>query len=306
MIGEVGIWLGDFVTSLQGLLPSAGAFWDGLKGFGNSAFITSLAGAFAGAYGAQKIALRSKIRDEVVKEIKETNSAIMLALTITNLGVALRKQHIKRLITSYHEHLKRAEDHLEGIRNGSIERHTPLNLPMDFSTLQAISPPIKYLEEIILGKLSTAGRFVATVTALGDGVNNLNETLQKRNDLIGDYKANRLPAGAAIHHLYLGWKYEGNKVNNDYSNTISAIDHYLNDVVFFGMTLCEELQVHGQRIAAKNKKHLRGAPSDVMTVDFSEARESGLIPDAGQYKDWTSGFVEKAQPVKRWWTRSVT
>jgi len=170
--------------------------------------------------------------------------------------------------------------------------------------LQLISPPIKYLEEIILGKLSTAGRFVSTVTALGDAVRNLNEALQKRNELIGDYKARRIPAGADIPHLYLGLEYEGGHVNNDYGNTMEALDLYLNDVIFFGKLLCEELQLHGKKVAAQNRKHLRGAPSNVVTVDFSTATKLGLIPDADDYKDWTSGFVEKAKPDERWWRRS--
>lgn len=298
------MWTSEFISRLQELQPGASALWNGLNGFGNSAFITSLAGAFAGAYGAQRIALKSKIRDEVIKEIKEANSGIMLALTITNLGVALKKQHVRRLKNSYDEDLRRAADHTEGLRSGSIDRTTQLSLTMDFAFLQKISPPIKYLEEIVLGKLSTAGRFVATVTALGDAITNLNEALQKRNDLIADYKAKRFPDGARIHHLYLGWKYDGENVNNEYGNTLDAIDLYLNDVIFFGKILCEELQRHATLIVASNKKHLRGAPSDVMNVDFDEARDQGLIPDDDEYRDWTSGFVEKAQPAKRWWKSS--
>jgi hypothetical protein len=301
MIGEAGMWVRDVVATLQGLTPDAGALWGNLKGFGNSAFVTSLAGAFAGAYGAQKIALRSKIRDEVVKEIKETNSAIMLALTITNLGIALKRQHIQRMVKAYQAELKRADEHQERARNGKSDPETPFILSTDLTTLQIISPPIKYLEEIVLGKLSTAGRFVAAAMALSDAVTNLNEALQKRNDLIENYKMNRIPKGTNIQQLYLGWTYDGDSHNKDYGSTMSAIDLYLGDVIFFGKILYEELQQHGQKISTKNKKHLRGAPSTVMTVDFSEANDLGLIPDAEQYKDWTSGFVEKAAPVKRWW-----
>lgn len=64
--------------------PSLADSWEGMKGFGDSAFTTPLTSRSAGAYGDQRIAERAKTRDEVTKEIPATNSALTLALTGTN------------------------------------------------------------------------------------------------------------------------------------------------------------------------------------------------------------------------------
>src|SRR5690349_16473622 len=79
--------------------------WESLKAFANSAFTTSLvgalAGAFAGARAAQVIAERSKLRDEISKQIRDTNAAMVVSFTIANSVLALKKQHVAELKTSY-------------------------------------------------------------------------------------------------------------------------------------------------------------------------------------------------------------
>ena len=69
------------------------ATWDTAKNLANSAFFASLvaalAGAFAGAFAAQRIAERGKHREELLREIRNTNAAIAVAYGPTG-SVALR------------------------------------------------------------------------------------------------------------------------------------------------------------------------------------------------------------------------
>ena len=277
--------------------------WEYLKDFGNSAFTTSLAGAFAGAYAAQKIAENSKVRDELISEIRFTNNGLVLALTISNLAIAIKKQHVSKLKASYDADVARAKAHMARVRSGTIGHNSPLTLSMDFITLQEIAPPIAALHDIVLGKIATSAKAIATVTALADGITNLNAALRRRNDLITDYKAKKFPDGARIQDLYLGLEYGDAKVNNEYGNTLHGIHSYMDDVIFFGMTLCEELQRHGQRVMSNNKKNLKGATLDLVEVDFQPAKELGLIPNDDDYKEWASGMRAKSKPKPGWWAR---
>src|SRR3954447_6641546 len=72
--------------------------WEKCKAFANSAFMTSLVGALAGAYagakGAQRIAERSKDREQLLTQIRATNSAIMVGVSTCNAALAVKKQHV--------------------------------------------------------------------------------------------------------------------------------------------------------------------------------------------------------------------
>lgn len=303
-MSEIGFWTGEVIAQIETLKAGLRPFWDSLKGFGNSAFTTSLAGAFAGAYAAQRIAAKSKVRDELIKEIRNTNAGLILALTITNLALAIKRQHVQNLKNSYDDDVRNANAHLLGVRNGTIDPKAPLILSMNFISLQGISPPIESLREIVLAKLSTHGRALAAVTALADGITNLNDALRRRNDLIADYKAKKLPEGAGIHELYLGLQYDEGHVNSEYGNTVQGIYLYVNDVIFFGMKLCEDLREHGGRVVKNNKKTLKNAPSDLVEIDFKPAKDLGLIPNEDEYMSWTSGMQVKPKP-KPWWNKII-
>ena len=77
------------------------ALWQSSKDFLNSNFFTAIAGAcagaFAGAYGAQRIVARGKEREELLAEIRNTNAATVVALGVCNTFLAIKKQHVKRL-----------------------------------------------------------------------------------------------------------------------------------------------------------------------------------------------------------------
>lgn len=300
-MSDIWQWINDAASDLVTLQPQAEGLWANIKAFANSAFTISLAGAFGGAYAAQKIAEKAKVRDEVLKDIRSTNRALILALTITNLALALKNQYIQKLKTSYDADLEKYSTHVSLVRNKIIGVKKPLELSMDFTTLEKMSPPIEALQNIVLEKISTAGRALATVTALADGIANLNATLQRRNDLIASYKAKDLPYGARIEDLYLGLRYGDGNVNNEYGNTLQGAYLYTDDVIFFGMKLCEDLLSHGHRVVTKNKKRLRGASSDLVEADFAAARDLGLIPSDDQYTDWLSGLQEKRKPKSPWW-----
>jgi hypothetical protein len=150
--------------------------------FLNSVFITaivgSMAGAGAGAYGAQWIVARGRQRAELLTEKRNTNATIMVAVGICNTFLEIKRQTVKPLKdfydaqrAAYHEHAK--TDFVAGLRS--------LYLPPF---------PLEILRQQAFAKLSLSGRPLLLINALGDTIHGLNTSIDARNDLIASYKHN--------------------------------------------------------------------------------------------------------------------
>ncbi|MCD5986231.1 hypothetical protein [Pseudomonas sp. CDFA 610] len=277
--------------------------WENTKSFANSSFFTSLAGAFAGAIAAQRIAERGKFREELVKEFQSTNSVIALATSVANVALSLKKQHVNNLKSSYDADQERFRAHKAKILSGQILHQTPLEIRPNLMFLQGISPPIATIQDIVLSRLSAGGRTIASVTALADSVENLNGALSKRNELLTSFKNKQLPEGATFEDMYLGLCYQERHTNQEYEGSIKAISLYTDDIIFFSVKLCEDLQYHSATLTKRYKSKLRGAPPKNATADFEKARQGGLIPKDEDYVDWLSGFISVQEPVPKWWQR---
>jgi hypothetical protein len=277
--------------------------WENIKGVANSSFTTSLAGAFAGAIAAQRIAEKGKFREELVKEFQSTNSAIALAISVTSVALALKKQHINDLKSSYDADQKNFKAHKAKIENGQIAPNTPIKIKPNLLFLQGILPPIAKIQDIVLSRLSAVGRTIASVTALADAVENLNGALSKRNELLNSFKNNHFPEGATFADMYLGLQYQERHTNEEYGGSIKAISLYTDDVIFFSIKLYDDLQDHSATLTRRYKSRLRGAPPRASTADFEKPRQNGLIPKDEDYVDWLSGFVSVQEPNYKWWQR---
>ena len=95
--------------------------WQNISAILNSNFTAALAGAFAGAMAAQRIGDRSKQRDILLREIRSTNAAIVVSLTICNAGLALKKQFIKDIHETYTTKKKELEEFQKQRMAGLIE-----------------------------------------------------------------------------------------------------------------------------------------------------------------------------------------
>ncbi|MGY2259283.1 hypothetical protein [Pseudomonas sp. SDO55104_S430] len=295
--------LTDITTSIY-LSPA----WDYIKNVANSAFTTSLAGAFAGATAAQHIAEKGKFRDEIVKEIHKTNAGTMLTLATANLALAIKKQHLKELFDSHQAVCISYESHIKKISTGQIDKEEPFLLQCNLMTLPEITPPIESLQEIVLSNMAHAGFSISIATSLAEAVKSLNTAIAKRNEIINNYKSNQIPEGATVNQLYLGLEYKPGVRNKEYGDVVRAIYEYNDDVIFFSIKLCKEIQDHGSNLIRRYKRRLRGDPPQVAKADFEKAKNGGLLPDEKDYDGWTSGFATpKAEPHDQYkWRRLST
>ena len=268
------------------------ALWSEFKEFFNSVFFTaiagSLAGAFAGAYGAQRIAEKAKYREQLLKEIRGTNTAIMLAFGISNSLLSLKKQHTKTLKESFDSQKTALLDHKQKRESGLISKDTEFHFKADLQTLSLPPLPVDILQTQAFEKLSIEGRPISLVTTLSQTVHSLDTALSMRNQQIEIYKKNNGVTPAE----YFGLPIDG-QINEIYPSLVNAIFQYTDDGIFFSHLLCQDMIEHGNRVVESfNKAFKKGAPA-VSKIDFSKAEEFGIMPNPENYTDWCAAFPRK-------------
>jgi hypothetical protein len=272
---DLDIQLADYLT----------AHWVEVKEFFNSVFFTaiagSLAGAFAGAYGAQRIAERAKVRDQLLKEMRDTNTAMMVAFGICNSLITIKKQHLKDLKENLETQHSALLDHQEKRKLGQIGKEELFHFRADLETLSLPPLAIEILQELVFERLSIVGRPLALTTTLGQTVHTLSTFLEKRNGLIDSYKA----AGGVTPAQYFGLPLAGQSDNN-YPSAINAICDQADDGIFFSQLLCNDLAEHGNQIAVQFKDTFRMDAPKINRTDFGPAEDLGLMPSPDRYPDW--------------------
>jgi len=118
------------LTSPQ-VLEFLKAIWE----FLNSSFSTALFGAFAGALGAQYIAVRSERKKRILDEIRNTNAAISMAYTIMNIFINAKRQHIRTLKSNYEESHRAFHNHLNN------QAPLPQSAHIDLRSLPVLNTP---------------------------------------------------------------------------------------------------------------------------------------------------------------------
>lgn len=281
------------IDSLTSVLPSAAsASWQFLISNLAIALVGAFAGAIGGALGAQRIVERSRKREERLKELRYTNAAIMVAHTICNSALMLKKQHVQPMRESF---LKSKAD-LEAFKAkrdaGQIAADAEFHLQLDMRTYPAPIVPVETLKHIVYQELSVVGRPLALVAVIEQSLIGLTAAIAKRDQLIQRFTDEDIPKGVHINY-YFGLPLPGGHVNQVFPDLVEAIYIYVDDLAFFSSLLCDDLMKHGAKAReALIKKFPKRVPH-VSEVDFSGPMESGLIPPDTQYRDWLNAFVER-------------
>ena len=271
--------------------------WDTITGFLNSNFTAALAGALAGALAAQRIGDRAKQRESLLQEIRSTNASLMVAFTICNAGLALKRQFTRDIHETYQAKKKEHDEFRRRLAAGQ-QLDQPFEFQADFRSLQMPLMPIDILRTQLYEKVSASGRPLALVGAIAGAIESLADVIKKRNDLIERFRT--LPANERdrlLPALYFGVPFGPGHLSTEFPDTITALYNLTDDVIFFSELLCKDLMAHGNRVLDRYKKVAKLKEESVHSVDFSDARKQGLMPDAANYGDWLRGFPNAAQPA---------
>lgn len=267
------------------------AQWMGNNKFINSNFVTailgSLAGAFAGAYGAQRIAERAKFRDQLLKEMRVTNTVITLSFGIANSLLALKKQHVMPLIKDFDTEKAAFFEFDTKFKQGLISRTSEYHFRANLMSLSLQHLPVDILQKEIFEKLSLSGRPISLATTLSQTLHNLQSSLAGRNQQIESYKANGITA-----EKYFGLPNNG-QVDEMYSSLMKAIYMQTDEGIFYSHLLCQDMNKHGKDLLKRFNKHFKNGAPTISNVDFSASEIEGLMPDAKNFSDWFTAFREK-------------
>jgi hypothetical protein len=121
---------------LADLWTTLNTFWN--SNFGTaviSAFIGSLAGAWGGALAAERIAEKRRVREQLLKEINQTNAAIELSHTICSSYLNLKEQHVRGVWEDYQRKREQVHDLRERQRHGAMAPRTVPTIQLDQRTL---------------------------------------------------------------------------------------------------------------------------------------------------------------------------
>jgi hypothetical protein len=271
-----------------------------------SAFIGSLAGAWGGALGAERIAEKRRVREQLLQEINQTNSAIELSYMICNAHLNLKEQHVKQAWDDYQAKKRRVHAHHEGLRDGTIPKGTVLDIgQLDLRTLDIVRAKIEPLQGLILSGLSLRGRPRPLVAVLGQTMESLNNSIVARNQMISAMKASNASQNNKV-AFYFALPREGS-LDETFSGTMEAICKQTDDCIYFSWRLCEDLTRHGKRVRAQFlARRLKDPVPRIQTVLWKDVEEKGLLPNIAIYRAWEDGFLERAPETEgrrlgKWW-----
>lgn len=266
------------------------------KGINSPAFtaiVGAFAGAWAGAAAAQKIAEKIKGRDDLIKEMRVANAAIVVCAAVCDSVISLKRQHVKALKEDFDVKKKELAEFLQRRDRGQLEKDEIFSFVANLQTLSPLPLPLEVLQKQVFEQLSLAGRPLRLQIVLNQSVHSLNVMIEKRNQLIEFYKSDAKAKEFLLHH-YFGHPRNEVERNEDYPTVIDAIAMFTDSVIFFSHLLSKDLTEHGNELSTRFKKNFRGQPPSITSLDYSQSAE--LIPDDAEYQDWFTGFVKKTKP----------
>ena len=264
-----------------------------------SSVIGALAGAFAGAYVAHKIASNAKKRDLLEAQMRSTNVAISSAFLTCNSLLALKGQYVKSL---YENHLSQKEKFEAALKNTPANRQ--VHFEMDFKTLRMPFVPFDDVSRRVQEQIDVRGRPLALVSTIQNSLVSLRDSLEYRNTLIERFKTDFKGGAEEIKlKIYFGVRLPDGNIHQEYNDIIQAISQYTDDVVFFCSLLCSDLVAHGDKIRTYYKKRFGKHLEKTTSPDFKTEKAENLMPDATDYEDWLTMF--KVHPQKQSWFKRL-
>lgn len=268
------------------------ASWEMLSTFANSAFasafLSALAGAGLGVWGAQRLAERGARAKELLESLRQANATMILATTIANQAFSLKKHYISELFDRYFKDREIALEHHAKITNK--ESPAPISFQAQMIKITPLTVPLDALKNLVYSAQLIPGRSLALVAIIEQSVNELAHAIAIRSELIDGFRRESLPEHIFVQDYYALPRSNG--TNSMYHDSMVAIKQYTDDLAFFAAELAEEMQLHASAVR-KDLLKLRKDPPKASSVDFSLARESALMPPRENYESWLSGFKKQ-------------
>lgn len=253
------------------------------------AMVGALASAFLGTFGAQVVISRGQLRQAVSSELNAVSSAALLCVTIANTYMAFRKDFSRPALDAFN---KGKDEFLKFLENkeANVAVPAPFRWVADFSQHAVIFSPSELLQETTFQKIGIRGRALDAVTRLRNSEFQLNDAIGRREE-----RSRILAELNSVEQAYRYYGIPDAAQNKDerFKDSVEAIDTYTADCIFFAIVAGTDLCRYGERLRAKYQtKFVRPLPR-MDTINWEEAKKTGLVPKDEEYKLWLKGFPQK-------------
>jgi len=280
---------------------SVESVWDATKKFGESNFATalvgSLAGAFFGAWAAQRSAAKAKRYDELLAEIRNTNAAAILLYQIAGSHLGLKKQHVKALHDSYLEGMNNWQLFDAARRSGTVPPQQVFQFNADLQMLRPLRSPADEVQKLVFSQTSLPPQILVGTSTLFSTMQSLDECLKGRNDLIDEWKKRGIGVSP--------WEYfatpRDNVVDARYKSYVEAIYSQTDDVIEFSKTIADKLYGHAISIRSVLRSEYREPGPPISRLDYSHLKE--YFPPSEEYADFRKSFEVKGPVATPWYRR---
>ena len=259
----------------------------------NSPFVLSLlgaaAGACVGAIVAMRLVAKRQRREDLVAEIRSTNVATMVALSICHKVLSLKRAHVLPLATKFASDMAAWNEFTRQRRTGERQGNTPPPISIDLRVVPSMTFPVVTLQRLLFDRISMVGRSLALMTTLSETAGWLTNANAKRNELVD--RLRRLPDATGVAQLYFGAQSATGVANAEYPDAVAAVSSHADELIFFSATLANDLAAHAQRLRADwigefGRRHV----PEITAVDFTAARQNGLMPDDAKFAEWLASL----------------
>lgn len=278
---------------LTTLATIAAAGWSLLNSDFAIAFLGGLTGAVGGALGAQRIVERTRKREELLRELRYTNAAIMVSFSVCNAALSLKKQHVKPMREEFIDAKAKLQEFKAKRQAGKVSSTTEFEVKLDMRTYPAPVVPLESLKHMVFQEISVTGRPLALVAVIEQSLIGVTKAIAKRDLMIQKFASGAIPENLRV-NFYFGLALPGGHRNEEFADLVEAVYSYVDDIAFFSSQLCVDLMEHGKSVRAALLKKSRKQVPKVSEVDFTNARASELMPLSSRYLDWLNAFVEQS------------
>jgi hypothetical protein len=262
------------------------------------AFVSTGGGAWAGAYAAQRIAEKAKLRERHGEEVRVCNAAIELCGSIGNTYLSLKRQHVQELITVYEDQRRRVHEAFERMQRTGDREAVDVGR-LDLAKLDIVRVRASRLETLLTEKLSVGGRAVGLLGFLMQSIESLNNGIELRNELIDQLRELNREEQVP---LVFGLRVDG-RTDETYTDLVRGIARETDDCIVFTRQICMDLEDYGERARAAYLRKYRGIIPRVSHVNFDARMHAlGLTPDLESYQELINTHVTmpRATRGRRW------
>lgn len=229
----------------------------------------------------------SQEKRRVVEELRAIHAAFTICFAIVNKGLGIKRQHIRPMKADFDAAVARYDAWMEA------DPKPPLEFDLDLRTLSKVRFDGPTLERVVFEKCSLGHLGLAAVLSLEDATNDLNTSIEYRNNLISQFQQN--PPATELERiiLYVG-AYGDGKVDERFAHNLEALLHQADDIIFFGMVLSQELLKLERRIRARNRWKYRLGDTKAISCRLDDSPKRKSYSRKGTVRRLALGLCEGA------------